>query len=145
MFQFDLQRFGGKGGTVVESAKPTAQELRLQDVQANYAEKTAKSALDMQSLGSNMILQSPGIVPVDYTQYGNQAVAGAQGLINQSANLGTNISGMTGQNTQNINSGTAALNSLSGQNQNNATAGSNSVSYTHLRAHETDSYLVCRL
>lgn len=81
--------YKGKGGstTTVQAPAPSAQELRLQDVQANYAEKTAPTALALQSMGSNMILNNPGVMPVDYTTLGNNAVQGAQDLQKQYASL----------------------------------------------------------
>ena len=81
--------YKGKGGstTTVQSPAPTAEETRLQQVQANYAEKTAPTALALQKIGSDMILNDPGIVPVDYTQMGNTAVQGAQDLQKQYASL----------------------------------------------------------
>ena len=90
MIDFDLQLFGGgKGGssTTVQSPAPTPQELRLQDVQAQYAEKTAPTALALQNMGANMILTNPGVMPVNYTQMGNDAVQGAQNLQGQYASL----------------------------------------------------------
>jgi hypothetical protein len=130
---FDLQLFcGGGSSTTVQSAPQTAEEKRLQGVQANYAEKTAPTALALQSMGSNMILNNPGVVPVDYTQMGNAAVTGAQNLQNQSANLSNvnssnqaqglgSYDGLTNTNNYNQAQGTNAYNGLiSTQNQLNS-------------------------
>lgn len=89
-FTFNLQLHGGgKGGstTTVQSPAPTAQELRLQDVQAQYAEKTAPTALALQKLGSDMILTNPGVMPVNYTNMGNEAVQSAKDLQGQYSSL----------------------------------------------------------
>lgn len=89
-FVYDLQLFGGgKGGstTTVQSPAPTAQELRLLETQANYAEKTAPTALALQKMGSDMILTNPGVMPVNYTNMGNEAVQGAKDLQGQYASL----------------------------------------------------------
>jgi hypothetical protein len=122
---FDLQLFGGKGGssTTVQSAKPTAQELRLQDVQANYAEKTAPTALALQSMGSNMILNNPGVMPVDYTQLGNNAMAQSVDIQNQTSALGKNISGLSGINAANLAQGQSLYNGLTNTNNANQVAG----------------------
>jgi hypothetical protein len=81
---------GGKGGstTVNQPLPPTPQELRLQEVQAQFAEQTAPNAQRLQNTGANMLFNNPGIVPVDYTQMGNAAVSGAQNLSQQSQALG---------------------------------------------------------
>ena len=88
-FTFDLQRFGGKGGstTTVQSPAPTPQELRLLETQAQYAEKTAPTALALQEMGANMLLSNPGVMKVDYGSMGNTAVQGAQDLQKQYASL----------------------------------------------------------
>lgn len=89
MIHFDLQRFGGKGGssTTISSAPKTDEERRLEAVQANYAEQTAPTAAALQNKGSNMILNNPGVVPVDYTAMSNTAVSGAQNINQQLAGL----------------------------------------------------------
>lgn len=93
-FTFDLQRFGGgKGGstTVNQPAPPTEEEMRLQRVQADFAEQTAPNAMRLQNTGANMLFSNPGIVPVDYTAMGGQAVAGAQGLQQRAQDIGNGI------------------------------------------------------
>lgn len=93
-FTFDLQRFGtGKGGstTVNQPAPPTPQELRLQEVQAQFAEQTAPNAMRLQNKAADMLWSNPGIVPVDYTATTNRAVAGAQGLQQRAQDLGNGI------------------------------------------------------
>jgi hypothetical protein len=122
----DLQLFGGgKGGstTTVQSPAPTAQELRLQDVQANYAEKTAPTALALQNMGANMVLSNPGVVPVDYTQMGQSAVQGARNLQGQSANLGNNIAGIGNASNNAYNQATGNLSSLANKNAYNQSTG----------------------
>lgn len=86
----DLQLFGGKGAKTYTSqpAPPTADELRMQKVQADFAEQTAPNAFKLQQTGANMLFNNPGIVPVDYTQMGNTAVQGAQNLQQQAQSLG---------------------------------------------------------
>ena len=89
MFKINIQLFGGKGSTTVNKVDPpTAEERRLQAVQANFAEQTAPNAIALQNAGANMLWNNPGIVPVDYTQMGNTAVAGAQDLQRQAQALG---------------------------------------------------------
>ena len=89
-FTFELQRFGGgKGGssTTVQSPAPTPQELRLLETQAQYAEKTAPTALALQDMGANMLLSNPGVMKVDYGSMGNEAVQGAKDLQGQYSSL----------------------------------------------------------
>ena len=75
----------GKGGstTINKPADPTPQETRLQNIQASFAEQSAPNAMKLQNTAANMLFSNPGIVPVDYTNMGNQAVAGAQQLQQQ--------------------------------------------------------------
>jgi hypothetical protein len=129
-FNFNLQLFGGKGGssTTVQSAKPTAQELRLQDVQANYAEKTAPTALALQSMGANMILSNPGVVPVDYGQLGNKATQQAYDLQNRTADtyrgyedLGNQVDALKGVSNQNLQAGTKMYADQTATNKTNTT------------------------
>lgn len=85
---------GGKSTSTTvsqQAAAPTAEETRLQQVQANYAEKTAPTALALQKVGSDMILNNPGIVPVDYTSMTNTALQGAGGLDKQYSDLSSGL------------------------------------------------------
>lgn len=82
-----------KGGstTEVRPDPPTADELRMQKVQADFAEQTQPNAQRLQNTGANMLWSNPGIVPVDYTNMGNQAVTGAQGLQERAQDVGNGI------------------------------------------------------
>jgi len=94
MFQLDLQRFGGKGTSTTvtsQAAAPTAEETRLEKVQANYAEQTAPTALALQNVGSNMILNDPGITNVDYSAMNDAAQQGASNLSKQYSDLSNGI------------------------------------------------------
>jgi hypothetical protein len=110
-----------KGGdsTTNQPATATPQELRLQDVQANYAEQTAPQALKLQNAAGNMLWNNPGIVPVNYSQMGQQGANQAYGLQGQAANLGSNIAGLSGLNQSTTNQSNANLGglfNLNGQN-----------------------------
>jgi hypothetical protein len=93
VFKINLQLHGGKGGDTytTQPDPPTPQELRMQEVQAQFAEKTAPNAYALQQKGADMLWNNPGIVPVNYSQMGNTAVAGAQNLQRQAQDLGNGV------------------------------------------------------
>lgn len=90
-FEFDLQLFGGKGGsaTNVQSYQPTAQEIRLQKQAADYSEAVAPNALDLNNKAKGLLENSLGETQVDYNALNKQAqsqISGAQGLLGQLTN-----------------------------------------------------------
>lgn len=91
-FQFDLQRFGGKGGTTVSNTStytPTPYELQLQKAQADYANAIAPNSLWLNDTARNILQNSIGAVQVDFNHLNNQAqnqIANAQRGYSQLAN-----------------------------------------------------------
>ena len=102
MFKLILQLHGGgKGSTTqVQSYKPTAEEIRMQKMAADYAEATAPNALALNNTAADLLWDSIGSNQVDFNSLNNAA----QNQINAS-NAG--MAGMIGANnvaTANANS-----------------------------------------
>lgn len=106
-FQFDLQRFGGKGGTTVSNTStytPTEYEKQLQKAQANYADAIAPNSLWLNDTARQILQNSIGAVQVDFNRMNNQA----------QDQIGNATSGMKGLTASNTAANTAANNVLSG-------------------------------
>lgn len=79
---------GKKGGssTVVQSYKPTEQEIRLQKAAADYSEAIAPNALWLNNVAKGLLQDSLGTIQVDYNQLLNnanqQTSAAQQGIAN---------------------------------------------------------------
>lgn len=69
-----------KGGstTNVQTYTPTAQEIRLQEQAANYAEATFPNALWLNTVARNVLQDSLGTIQVDYNTLAQQATQQAQ-------------------------------------------------------------------
>ena len=81
-FKFDLQLFGGGGGTTVnqQSYTPSAYELQLQKAQADYADAVAPNSLWLNDTAKGILQNSLGAVQVDFNKLNNvaqQQIAGA--------------------------------------------------------------------
>ena len=64
---FDLQKFGGKGGTTIQSTyQPTAQELELQQLEVSYTSAIMPNALSLNSSVATLLSGSIGTIPQDY-------------------------------------------------------------------------------
>ena len=74
-FSFDLQMFGGKGGstTNVQSYEPSEYELELQKAQADYANAIAPNALWLNNVARGVLEDSLGTVQVDFDELNRQA------------------------------------------------------------------------
>lgn len=74
-FIFDLQLFGGKGGstTNVQSYQPSAYELQLQKATADYADAVSPNALWLNNVARGVLQDSLGTVQVDYDALNKQA------------------------------------------------------------------------
>lgn len=74
-FSFDLQMFGGKGGstTNVQSYEPSEYELQLQKAQADYANAIAPNALWLNNVARGVLEDSLGTVQVDFNELNKQA------------------------------------------------------------------------
>ncbi len=74
-FAFDLQMFGGKGGstTNVQSYEPSEYELQLQKAQADYANAIAPNALWLNNVARGVLQDSLGTVQVDFNELNKQA------------------------------------------------------------------------
>lgn len=74
-FSFDLQMFGGKGGstTNVQSYEPSEYELQLQKAQADYANAIAPNALWLNNVARGVLQDSLGTVQVDFNELNKQA------------------------------------------------------------------------
>lgn len=57
---------GGSSQTIVESYKPTEQEIRLQKQAADYAEAVAPNALWLNNVAQGLLKDSLGTIQVDY-------------------------------------------------------------------------------
>ena len=75
MFKLILQLHGGgKGSTTqVQSYKPTAQEVRMQKLAADYAEDTAPNAKKLNTKAYNLLNKSLGDTKVNYNTLNNAA------------------------------------------------------------------------
>ena len=75
MFKLILQLHGGgKGSTTqVQSYKPTAEEIRMQKMAADYAEATAPNALSLNDKAYNLLNRSLGDTQVNYNALNNAA------------------------------------------------------------------------
>lgn len=75
MFKLILQLHGGgKGSTTqVQSYKPTAEEIRMQKMAADYAEATAPNALALNDKAYALLNQSLGDTKVNYNALNNAA------------------------------------------------------------------------
>ena len=81
-FVFDLQLFGGGGGTTVNNTStytPTEYELQLQKAQSDYANAIAPNSLWLNDTARNILQNSIGAVQVDFNRMNNAA----QNQINQ--------------------------------------------------------------
>jgi len=81
-FKFDLQLFGGGGGTTVnqQAYTPSAYELQLQKAQADYADAVAPNSLWLNDTAKGILQNSLGAVQVDFNKLNNvaqQQIAGA--------------------------------------------------------------------
>lgn len=73
---FDLQLFGGGGGTTVNNTSsytPTQYELQLQKAQADYANAIAPNSLWLNDTARKILQDSIGAVQVDFNKLNNQA------------------------------------------------------------------------
>lgn len=90
--RFDLQLFGGGGGTTVNNTStytPTEYELQLQKAQANYANAIAPNSLWLNDTARNILQNSIGAVQVDFNGLNDSAqqqIASAQQGISNLAN-----------------------------------------------------------
>lgn len=90
--KFDLQLFGGGGGTTVNNTStytPTEYELQLQKAQANYANAIAPNSLWLNDTARNILQNSIGAVQVDFNGLNDSAqqqIASAQQGISNLAN-----------------------------------------------------------
>ena len=75
MFKLILQLHGGgKGSTTqVQSYKPTAEEIRMQKMAADYAEATAPNALALNDKAYSLLNKSLGDTKVNYNSLNNAA------------------------------------------------------------------------
>lgn len=75
MWIFDIQRFGGKGGstTNVQSYQPSEYELQLQSAAADYADAVSPNALWLNNEARKVLQDSLGTVQVDYDSLNQQA------------------------------------------------------------------------
>lgn len=74
-FTFDLQMFGGKGGstTNVQSYQPSEYELQLQKASANYADAVSPNAKWLNDVARGVLQNSLGTMQVNYDELKNQA------------------------------------------------------------------------
>lgn len=107
MWIFDLQRFGGKGGstTNVQSYQPSEYELELQKASADYANAVAPNALWLNNEARKVLQDSLGTVQVDYDTLNKQA----QDRINQGI---TELYNTIGGNTNALNTAQGVLGGL---------------------------------
>ncbi len=64
---FDLQIFGGKGGTTIQSTyEPTEFELELQQLEVSYTSAIMPNALALNSSAATLLSGSIGTIPQDY-------------------------------------------------------------------------------
>lgn len=120
-FKFDLQLFGGGGGTTVnqQSYTPSEYELQLQKAQADYADAVAPNSLWLNDTARNLLAGSLGTVQVDFNGLNQQAQ-------NQIYSANSGLSALTGSNTGAANTANDTLGNIS--NLYGAAAnGSNSV------------------
>lgn len=106
-FKFDLQLFGGGGGTTVnqQSYTPSEYELQLQKAQANYADAVAPNSLWLNDTARKLLAGSLGTVQVDFNGLNKQAQE-------QISNANAGMSALTGSNAEAANSANAALSGL---------------------------------
>lgn len=73
-FKFDLQLFGGsKSSTTVTDREPTEYELKLQEMQARYAEAIAPNAHELNNMAKKLLVGSLGTVQVDFNALNNNS------------------------------------------------------------------------
>lgn len=102
MFRLILQLHGGgKGSTTqVQSYKPTAEEIRMQKMAADYAEATAPNALALNTKAYNLLNKSLGDTKVDYNNLNktaqSQIGSATKGINNM---IGANTSATNATNT----------------------------------------------
>lgn len=94
----------GSSSTTVQSYTPTAEERRMMNQSADYAEAVAPNALALNNYAMGLLKDSLGTVQVDYNTMNQNAQ-------NQIADATKNMAGLTGSNT---NAATAANSTLSG-------------------------------
>lgn len=64
---FDLQKFGGKGGTTIQSTyTPTTYELQLQQLEVSYTSAIMPNALSLNSSAATLLSGSIGTIPQNY-------------------------------------------------------------------------------
>lgn len=72
-FRFDIQRFGGGGGSTTQTYEPSEYELQLQDAQAQYAKAIAPNAYWLNDVARSLLENSLGTVQVDFNALNNEA------------------------------------------------------------------------
>lgn len=131
-FLFDLQLFGGKGGTstTVEAYKPSDEERRMYNQQANYAEAVSPNALELNNIAMDLLQDSLGTVQVDYNTMNQNAQ-------NQIASAMGNMAALADSNNKSLD---AANNSLTNiRNQTGTLAGNTSAAYGRLSGNYIDA------
>ena len=100
IFKFDLQKFGGGGGTT-QTYEPSEHELELQRISADYANAVAPNALYLNDTAKNVLKDSLGTVQVDYNNLNNAAQSQIENSFNginniiDSNNTGTRATNQT--------------------------------------------------
>lgn len=77
----ELYKKGSSSHTTVQSYKPTAQEIRLQEQAADYSEAVAPNALWLNTTAKDVLENSLGTIQVDYNKLASDAmgqITGAQ-------------------------------------------------------------------
>ena len=91
MIYFNLQLFGGKGGsTTVTTRDPTPEEKRITAQQADIIEHYAPNAIELNDIARDLLKDSYGTVQIDFNQLSqdaqnriNNALGGLSDLVGQ--------------------------------------------------------------